>query len=192
MENEINDIGLTDKQEAFCNAYVQHWNATKAAKEAGYSEKTAYSSGQRLLKDVEIRARINELKKDIEYFSLVSKLRNIQELAKVAYFNIGDSHTTDFSLKDFESLPESVKSCIQEVNRDERIIGGENPVKVTTVKVKFYNKIQAIQEISKLMGYYEPDKVEHSGEVGKSKWEDMSMEELEYHLAELEGRRHAG
>jgi phage terminase small subunit len=33
-------------------------NATRAAKEAGYSERTAYSQGQRLLKNVEIKTRI--------------------------------------------------------------------------------------------------------------------------------------
>ena len=45
---------LTNKQEAFVNEYVLDWNATQAAKRAGYSEKTAYSQGQRLLKNVEI------------------------------------------------------------------------------------------------------------------------------------------
>jgi phage terminase small subunit len=59
------DNGLSKKQEAFLEAYLQTWNATKAAKIAGYSEKTAYSSGQRLLKSVEIasrvRARLSEM-----------------------------------------------------------------------------------------------------------------------------------
>lgn len=34
-------VKLTDKQRAFINAYVQCWNASEAARQAGYSEKTA-------------------------------------------------------------------------------------------------------------------------------------------------------
>ena len=49
---------LTPKQRAFIEAYAG--NATEAAKAAGYSEKTAYSAGQRLLKGVEIQNAIRE------------------------------------------------------------------------------------------------------------------------------------
>ena len=51
-------MALTNKQQAFINAYIVHKNATRAAKEAGYSEDTAYSQGSRLLKNVEIRDAI--------------------------------------------------------------------------------------------------------------------------------------
>ena len=51
---------LNDKQSKFIDEYMIDLNATQAAIRAGYSEKTAYSQGQRLLKKVEIKA---ELKK---------------------------------------------------------------------------------------------------------------------------------
>ncbi|WP_235420893.1 terminase small subunit [Jeotgalibacillus soli] len=54
---------FTDKQQMFIDEYLVDLNATQAAIRAGYSEKTAYSQGQRLLKKVEISARIEELKK---------------------------------------------------------------------------------------------------------------------------------
>lgn len=50
---------LTNRQRAFIAHYVETWNATEAARRAGYSLKTAYSHGQRLLKNVEIRAEID-------------------------------------------------------------------------------------------------------------------------------------
>lgn len=49
---------LTDKQQAFVLEYIKDKNATRAAKAAGYSESTAYSQGQRLLKNVEVAAAI--------------------------------------------------------------------------------------------------------------------------------------
>lgn len=55
---------LTPKKQAFCEYYIQTQNATEAAKKAGYSEKTAYSQGSRLLKGADvaeyIKARMDE------------------------------------------------------------------------------------------------------------------------------------
>jgi len=53
---------LTPKQERFVDEYMIDLNATQAAIRAGYSERTAYSIGQRLLKHVEIASRIQERK----------------------------------------------------------------------------------------------------------------------------------
>ena len=51
---------LTTKQLLFCNEYLSNgFNATQAGIKAGYSEDTAYSSGQRLLKVVEVRAYLD-------------------------------------------------------------------------------------------------------------------------------------
>lgn len=55
---------LTDKQRQFCHEYIVDFNATQAAIRAGYSEKTAYSHGQRLLKNVEVSDYINKLKEE--------------------------------------------------------------------------------------------------------------------------------
>lgn len=53
-------MALTEKQQRFCDEYLIDYNATQAAIRAGYSEKTAYSQGQRLLKKVEIKTYIDE------------------------------------------------------------------------------------------------------------------------------------
>ena len=55
---------LNPKQRAFCIEYIKDHNATQAAIRAGYSEKTAYSQGQRLLKNVEASRFVAELEKD--------------------------------------------------------------------------------------------------------------------------------
>lgn len=48
------------RQQKFCDYYLQSGNATEAAIKAGYSKKTAYSIGQRLLKNVEIENYLSE------------------------------------------------------------------------------------------------------------------------------------
>ena len=49
-------MNLTQKQQAFIDCYTG--NATEAAKLAGYSDRTAYSIGQQLLKHPEVAAAI--------------------------------------------------------------------------------------------------------------------------------------
>lgn len=51
---------ITLKQERFVSEYLKDCNTTQAAMRAGYSEKSAYSSGQRLLKKAEIRQAVEE------------------------------------------------------------------------------------------------------------------------------------
>ena len=68
----------------FIGAYLGacRWNATKAAKAAGYSEKTAYSQGQRLLKVAEIRAEIDRRLSE-EAMSAPEVLSRLREQATV-------------------------------------------------------------------------------------------------------------
>ena len=51
---------LTEKQRRFADFYCAEPNATKAAEAAGYSPRTAYSQGQRLLKNVEVKKYIRD------------------------------------------------------------------------------------------------------------------------------------
>ena len=57
---------LNEKQKAFCEHYASTFNATESAKRAGYSEKTAYSIGQRLLKNVEVSKYLEMLAKNAQ------------------------------------------------------------------------------------------------------------------------------
>lgn len=84
---------LTDKQAAFVREYLVDLNATQAAIRAGYSERTAYSVGQRLLKKVEIqravaaaqakRARRVEVTQDYVLSNLVEVVERTMQRAPV-------------------------------------------------------------------------------------------------------------
>lgn len=79
---------LTEQKKRFARNYIANGgNATQAALKAGYSKKSAYSQGQRLLKDVEIKQILEkEQKKNIERFEYTieqsfENLRKAQEMA---------------------------------------------------------------------------------------------------------------
>ena len=74
---------LTDKQERFAQAYVLHRNATEAAKTAGYSERSAYNKGYRMLKNNEIVERIADLENELETnIDVINEIENQYTFAK--------------------------------------------------------------------------------------------------------------
>jgi len=93
---------LTYKQKLFCNFYIEKWNATDAAKRAGYSEKTAFQIGTENLKKPYIQEYITEIQKDIEKTSEISKLRILNELKKLAF--AGETEQNSERLKSIEII----------------------------------------------------------------------------------------
>ena len=85
MNNDENREKLTNKQEKFCYEYVLHLNATKAAINAGYSEKTAYSIGFENLIKPEIQKRIDEMKSNLAETAGISALRVLREHEQIAF-----------------------------------------------------------------------------------------------------------
>lgn len=63
------------KRSIFISEYLKDFNATRAAKAAGYSEKSAYELGSKLLKNVEIQDEIvKRVKTRVEYNTLEREL----------------------------------------------------------------------------------------------------------------------
>lgn len=60
-KRRVEDVALNEKQKAFCEYYAACFNATEAAKKAGYSQKTARSIGQRLLTYVDVQGYLSTL-----------------------------------------------------------------------------------------------------------------------------------
>ena len=75
---------LKEKPEKFCQAYVISRNATAAAKEAGYSERSAYNQGYELLKRTDVQERIDELEEEYSTdVDIISELEKQYEQAKI-------------------------------------------------------------------------------------------------------------
>lgn len=59
------DALVNTRKEKFCLEYVKDFNATRAARDAGYSAKTASAIGHTLLQDPAVAARVEDLTKRI-------------------------------------------------------------------------------------------------------------------------------
>lgn len=71
---------LNEKQQLFAIEYLTDFNATQAAIRAGYSEKTAYSQGPRLLKNVEVQEYLKNCRDEVKNGKIASQDEVLQQL----------------------------------------------------------------------------------------------------------------
>lgn len=143
-------MALTKKQRVFVDEYLQCWNATEAAKRAGYSERTAYSIGARLLKNVEIvedvQARLAERQ--------MSADEALTILADMARGDVGDA-VTDDGIIDMAALKKAGKTHLVK----------SYSITQTGVRVEFHDPQAAIDKILRVAGRY-VDRKELTGPDG--------------------------
>jgi len=160
---------LTEKERIFCHQYIIDWNGARSAREAGYSEKTcAVIACENLIKPY-IKQYISIIKENLEEESGISKLRNLQELAKIAYSCISNLHDDWIELSNWDEIkaanPE-VLSAVESIDtkteyRKYKTDGdSETEAEIKYVKIKLYSKTIAIDVINKMMGYNSSEKIE--------------------------------
>ncbi|HHT7822792.1 TPA: terminase small subunit [Streptococcus suis] len=75
---------MNDKQIRFADEFIKLGNATQAALNAGYSEKTSYSQGQRLLKNVEVKEYINKQMQELHKSNIMDATEALYILSEIA------------------------------------------------------------------------------------------------------------
>lgn len=91
---------LTPKQKKFCDEYLKLGNATQAAKNAGYSEKTAYRTGADNLKVPHILDYINARQEQIASKDIADIEEIMKYLTDVMRGEIKDQFDLDASLSE--------------------------------------------------------------------------------------------
>ena len=112
-------MALNEMQQAFADYYLETSNATESAKKAGYSEKTAYSQGQRLLKNAEVKAYIDERLSQIKS----ERIATIDEVMRFYTSILRGEEKDQFGLD--ASLTDRIKAGQELVKR--LSVGGNNP-----------------------------------------------------------------
>lgn len=144
----MTDNELSSKQEMFVEAYLQTWNATKAAKIAGYAEGSAQQTGSRLMSNVVIASRVRE--------RLATKAMQTDEvlarLADQARADIGDLVDPATMTLDLEkAIKEGNTRLVQKIKQT--TITGED--KQTEIfEFEMYNAQAALVHIGKHLGLF--------------------------------------
>lgn len=151
---------LTEKERIFCHEYIIDWNGSRSAREAGYSEKTCAVIAFENLTKPYINQYIEFIKNDFEKEAGISKLKQLNELYKIAYSTIAHLHNTWIELKEFETLTNDQKASIESIETkiEQRTVDKEL-IDIKLVKIKLYSKTIALDQINKMMGYNEAEKI---------------------------------
>jgi phage terminase small subunit len=163
---ELNE--LTEKQKIFCREYILDWNGTRAAIKAGYSENTAAVIACENLIKPNIKAYIEEIQKDLGKLAGISRLKVVNEYAKLAFSSIANLHNTWIERKDFEALTDDQKAAIESIDTkirtefefDPEHPQDKKPITVEYVKIKLFDKQKALESICKMLGYNEAEKLD--------------------------------
>jgi phage terminase small subunit len=110
---------LNFKKDLFCHEYIKDRNGTQAAIRAGYSGKTAQEQASRLLSNVMVRSKINELIKEYIDALKIDIRYVLKGILKRAEVNIADAYDEDGTLKALEDMPEHLQRAILKIKTEE-------------------------------------------------------------------------
>lgn len=138
---------LSPRQRAFVAAYRKTLNATKAAAEAGYSEKTARQAGARLLSNAAICEAIEAGLQKLEEKTDLSIERLEAELARIAFVDPRRAYGEDGRLLAVPDMPEDVARALAGFDVDELLEGvGKDRKQIgLTRKLRWHGKVEALR-----------------------------------------------
>lgn len=126
-------MALNNMQLKFIDEYIKSPNATQAAIKAGYSEKTAYSQGQRLLKHDEIKATLKERTESIRSNNILTATERMEILSNIALDR--EAREND-KIKAIDTLNKMDATYITQIDMttNQNVVVTENPLKGLTTE----------------------------------------------------------
>jgi len=138
---------LTDKQQRFVEQYLLDLNATRAAKDAGFSAKTANVKGAQLMANEGIQSAIQRAMTERSKRTEVTADAIVAQLAKIAFVDIKDIVEWDSSgvrVRDSAGVDGTVLTEVSETMSE----GG------WTKKVKLADRMRALELLGKHLGLF--------------------------------------
>jgi phage terminase small subunit len=152
---------LTQKQTRFVEEYLVDCNATKAAIRAGYSPKGATVRGSELLANRKVSEKVSEYRKVQSERTGVTADRVVSELASIGFSTPGKFiKFLDGTVNlDFSKMTEEDSKSIAEIQQEVYVEkgGSADGRIVTRTRIKFQNKLQALDALAKHTGVYDRD-----------------------------------
>jgi phage terminase small subunit len=164
---------MTPKQEQFVREYLIDLNATQAAIRAGYSAKTAKVIGHENLTKPDVQDAIAAAQQERAKRTGITQDRVLQELGRIAFFDLRKLYREDGSLKAMHELDDDAAAVLAGVDVVEMAggaaIGGPEGgivhVPMYTKKAKIPDKVAALGLAMRHLGMLK-DKTELSGPDG--------------------------
>lgn len=154
----MTEAKLNHRQRRFVEEYVADPNATQAAIRAGYSPRTAYSIGHENLRKPEISSAIEGAREELAERAGVDRDRIVEELRRVGFGDLRDA--VEWSGKSLKvragaDLSPDAARAIREIT--EIVTEDEDGKKSVRRSVKMHDKLGALRDLAKILGYTSGD-----------------------------------
>ncbi|WBX91578.1 terminase small subunit [Achromobacter mucicolens] len=160
-------MALTDKQRRFVEEYLVDLNATQAAIRAGYSQKTASSQGERLLRNVEVAAALAKAQHDRSSRVNVDADYVLARMVEIDQMDVLDIMTDRMELKPVSEWPRVWRQYLSGFDLSELFegTGDERAMMGMLKKIRWPDKTKNLEMLGRHLGMFK-DRVEHSGPNG--------------------------
>jgi phage terminase small subunit len=157
-------LKLTAKQERFKNNILKGMDGKTAYIKAGYRARgnAAEAAASRLLRNVKVKAAIEEAQKKVAFKAEVSRQRILEEEKLLAFLNPGSLVDKNGKLLPLHMLPEETQRAI---------VGLEvitQPKGKLKFKYKFSDKGRSLERLERIEGMFAPEKHEIAGKDGNA------------------------
>jgi len=164
---------LTEKQERFCQAYIEFGEKGRAYRDAfdadAMNSNSVAVEANKLFKDPKITLRVKELQDEIRERNKVKIDDVLGVLADMIKFDIAEIYDENGRLKSIHDIPKPHREMIGSVKVYEEFmnVAGQRELIGEVKEVKLLNKLDVIEKFMKHLGGYEKDNQQKS-QVAKS------------------------
>src|ERR1700744_1093858 len=149
--NTNDEHNLSHQQQRFCDEYLVHFNAFKAAVNAGYSENTARKG--ELLHLPKVQYYLQDAMRKTQSRLQITHDMILSELAKIAFSNMGNYYDEYAVLKPMNQLTNDEKAAISQYQiMDAMDDHGQRIGELS--KIKLHNKMSALDRIARHLNFY--------------------------------------
>ncbi|WP_448701822.1 terminase small subunit [Mucilaginibacter sp. AW1-3] len=142
---------LTHQQQRFCDEYLTHFNAFKAAVNSGYSENTSRKGALLHVPKIQyyLKQAMNRRSQRLE----ITHDMILRELSKIAFSNMGNYYDEYACLKRMNELTADEKAAISFYDITE-VQDGEGYRVGMQSRIKLHNKMSALDKIARHLNFY--------------------------------------
>jgi phage terminase small subunit len=154
------------RKRMFVQSFIKSYNAAQAARDAGYSARTAEVTGSKLLKEVKVQQLIAEAERRIENKTCVSKDKILKELSLCGFSDMADYVTVDTAgcvqIKSIDDLPIGTSRAIKKI-KEKRVIKStqgtkdkpsEDVILESTLEFELHDKLSPLVNMGKELGMF--------------------------------------
>jgi len=114
-----NKASAAQRKRAFARQYVTNGrNATRAAIAVGYTERSAHTTGHRLLKDAEVNRLVEQMAQKAEEIADLSAEELLRRNANIIRFDLRNLYKPDGTVKEPSELDDATAMALSHMGRE--------------------------------------------------------------------------